>query len=539
MDAMTDGRGAGRLSRCHAEKRDGFAARRGVAKRLVALALFCLVSVQTMSIPAEASNQNAYRSASIVSVALGELGYKERENSNYSKYGEWYGCSDVYWCDMFVSWCANEAGYPKSLFPRDKSCTSHMRAFERMGAYHPSRSRGGNYIPLQGDLIFFYDANKYPKGNVLLHVGIVLFVEGDTVCTIEGNTRTTRRDYDYCSELAALRENEPKSITDCVSIKQYELGERCIHGYAAPAYGDRSVLELDSYVDMAEFRNDMSAVERLVDAGVMGKTSAYTFSPKYGMTRGEFVESLMALYELSGCEDGVLPFDDAPETASCYDALLTARSIGVIDAAEGNLFDLGHYISSMDAQEIITKTLAYLDRPNRTFPFPDGDMSYLLTQYTNRIDIARAFFELLTDMETPSESPAAITVDGELVSCPAMILNDANYVALTEARQYISDGFGGAQESAAALDALAEQINAAAQEQSGVRPDAARVFVRTMKVLVSGEEKSVDYFLRGGVGYVKIRDFVSVNGFDISWDANTNTVCIERAYVEQDNGSLA
>lgn len=452
---------------------------------------------------------------------------------------KWYGYPNAYWCDMFVSWCAKEAGYPKSLFPWDKSCTSHMRTFERMGAYHPSLSRGGDYIPRQGDLIFFYDANKYPKGNVLLHVGIVLFTEGNTVCTIEGNTRTTRRDYDYCSELAAQRENEPESIKDCVSIKQYALSERCIHGYAAPAYGDRSVLTLDSYVDMAEFQDDRPAVERLVDAGIMGKTSAFTFSPKYGMTRGEFVESLMALYELSGWEEGTIPFDDVPETASCYDALLTARSIGVIDAAQDNLFDPNHYISSLDAQEIITKTLAYLDRPDRTFSFPDGEMSYLLTQYTNRIDLARAFYELLTDMVAPTGSAAGITVDGESVSCPTMITNDTNYVALHEARQCISDGFAGSQESVAALDALAEQINAAAQERSGVKPDATRAFVRTMNVLVGEEEKSVEYFLYGGVGYVEIRDFVSVNGFDISWDADTNTILIERASGEQGSGGIA
>lgn len=108
-----------------------------------------------------------------------------------------------------------------------------------------------------------------------------------------------------------------------------------------------------------------------------------------------------------------------------------------------------------------------------------------------------------------------------------------------EARQCICDGFAGSQESSAELDAIAERIDAALSEQSTVRPDATRVFVRTMNVLVGEEEKSVEYFLHGGGGYVKVRDFVSVNGFDIFWEGSTNTVCIERAPSVQDDGGVA
>lgn len=494
-----------------------------LTNRLVAILLSGIIAAGALSVPVGAANRTTYSSAAIVSVALGELGYREGENGNYSKYGAWYGYSDAYWCDMFVSWCANKAGYPKSLFPRDKSCTMHMQSFARMGEYYPSQSRGGDYMPRQGDLIFFYDADNHPSGNVLIHVGIVLFVEGDTVCTIEGNTRTTRRDYDYCSVVLPLREEEPESITDYVAIKQYKLSERCIHGYAAPNYGDRTALELGSYADMVEFQDDLSAVKALVEAKVMGKTSTFTFSPKYGMARGEFVESLMALYELSGYENGTKQFADVPETARYGDALLTARSIGVIDGYEGNLFEPEQYISSQDAQEIITKTLAYLDRPDLAFPFPDGDMSYLLTQYTNRIDIARALSALLADLATPMASSARLTVDGTPVTCSLMVIDDTNYVAIDEARRYISG------ESASEIEADAELPDGAPQEERGVKRHATRVFVDAAPILVDEEEKTMRSFTYEGVEYVKIRDFADVNGYDISWEESTNTICISRA----------
>ncbi|MBE7003088.1 MAG: CHAP domain-containing protein [Ruminococcaceae bacterium] len=487
---------------------------RAVANRLIAVLLAGILAAGMLNVSALAAGKNSYRSASIVSVALGELGYSERENSNYSKYGVWYGCSNAYWCDMFVSWCASKAGYPKSFFPRNKSCTLHMQSFARMGEYYPSQSRGGDYTPRQGDLIFFYDADKHPKGDVLLHVGIVLFVEGDIVCTIEGNTRTTRQDYDYCSVILPLREVEPESITDYVAVKQYRLSERCIHGYAAPNYGDRTVLELGSYVDMAEFPDDLPGVEALVDAGIMSKTSAFTFSPKYGMTRGEFVKSIMTLYELSGYEDGTAQYADVPEAADYYDALLTAKSLGVIGACEDELFEPEKYISSQDAQEIISNTLACLGRPDLTFSFPDGDMSYLLTQYTNRIDIARALSQLLAELASPTESSAQMTVDGASVACPLLMIDGVNYVATDEARRCLAS-----EADVWACPGTAPELHAAER-------NATRVFVNTAQVLVGEKEKAVSYFVYGGAEYVKLRDCAALNGFQVFWDADANTVCL-------------
>lgn len=55
----------------------------------------------------------------LIQVAMNELGYLEKRSnrdlsnktanageSNFTKYGEWYGMNGAYWCQMFVSWCA-------------------------------------------------------------------------------------------------------------------------------------------------------------------------------------------------------------------------------------------------------------------------------------------------------------------------------------------------------------------------------------------------------------------------------------------------
>lgn len=47
----------------------------------------------------------------IVEIASAEIGQKEQpENSNETKYGEWFGLNGVAWCGIFVSWVYAMAG---------------------------------------------------------------------------------------------------------------------------------------------------------------------------------------------------------------------------------------------------------------------------------------------------------------------------------------------------------------------------------------------------------------------------------------------
>lgn len=48
--------------------------------------------------------------SNIIEVAEKEIGYKEKDNANLTKYGEWFGMDGFAWCGIFVSWVYAQAG---------------------------------------------------------------------------------------------------------------------------------------------------------------------------------------------------------------------------------------------------------------------------------------------------------------------------------------------------------------------------------------------------------------------------------------------
>ena len=124
------------------------------------------------------------RRDALVRVANGE---PRGELSTPNKYTEWHPVdrqkfswlrsptTNYDWCAIFVSWCANRAGIPTTVIPKEPA-VSNMRAFfERNNRFRtPS-----NYVPRVGDVVFVTNG----------HVGIVVGVSGNNITTIEGNTR--------------------------------------------------------------------------------------------------------------------------------------------------------------------------------------------------------------------------------------------------------------------------------------------------------------------------------------------------------------
>lgn len=137
----------------------------------------------------------------LIRVAIGELGYRETP-VNVTKYGEWYG-TQSYWCAMFVSWCANQAGISENVIPKHSYCPNGAQWFMDMGRWY---YRSSSYRPKPGDIVYFYT-----EGGIN-HVGIVESVEGSTLRTIEGNT------------------------SDMVARRSYNLSDTYIAGYGSPNY---------------------------------------------------------------------------------------------------------------------------------------------------------------------------------------------------------------------------------------------------------------------------------------------------------------
>ena len=116
--------------------------------------------------------------AGLLAVARGQLGYHESGGS--SKFGAWYGTGfdDAPWCDMFVSWCAAQAG-AGAIIGKYAYTPYHAEWFNARDQY--------NRTPAVGAIVF-YDWHGVRTINHIDHVGIVESVRSDAVVAIEGNT---------------------------------------------------------------------------------------------------------------------------------------------------------------------------------------------------------------------------------------------------------------------------------------------------------------------------------------------------------------
>jgi len=217
------------------------------------LALVCVIALAFTCVPMSvfAAYENTHTNTGdqaydIVAVAETQVGYLEGSlsgtvagSNNYTKYGKWYadyfsspGFAYGAWCAMFVSWCANQAGIPSSIMYYHASCTTAVREWKNRGLFH---ARSG-YTPKAGDIIYF------GSGNESTHVGIVRYVSGGYVYTIEGNT--------------SGQHGEINEGGGCFK-KSYALSYSRILGYASPNYieSGSSAEKIGTYVITASSLN--------------------------------------------------------------------------------------------------------------------------------------------------------------------------------------------------------------------------------------------------------------------------------------------
>ena len=394
-------------------------------------------NIQEIEAISRKSSINNGSSAQVIAAALAQVGYTERSDE-YTLFGEWYGIPNGYWCDMFVSWCANQAGVSWNVFPASSSCTLHVNQFKQQGRFYPSAIRGGSYIPQQGDLIFFYEPEEYPSGNVSSHVGLVLYVENGYVYTIEGNALANRLDSWDARWIGGQEESEEP--LNRVTVNHYPLDNRRILGYASPNYQNRDPLALDGFVDLGIYADRADIFNALDTQGIMTATSSHTYSPRHGMTRGDFLTALMKVYGLSGGGQDVSSYDDVSSDTSCYDAVMTARSVGIIGAGTDNLFFPNSYISGSEAQDMISRTLQYVGMANQTFSFSSGD-SLRYGDYTIRADLASALYTLSLTAKPTVKYTASFQSNGAEGTLPSAAVSEYNQITLPEPGVLQRDGY--------------------------------------------------------------------------------------------------
>lgn len=157
----------------------------------------------------------------MISVATAEVGYREKKY--YSKYGAWYGEPHAYWCNCFVSWCANKADIVDKLIPSAAYTETSCRWFVRKNAF---QFRASGYTPHKGDCIYF--KLRTDPLRTVTHIGLVREdSDGTVVKTIEGNL-TYPADDTYSE----------------VRLCQYSLDDTDIVGYG-DIYAVAAGLDLD------------------------------------------------------------------------------------------------------------------------------------------------------------------------------------------------------------------------------------------------------------------------------------------------------
>lgn len=122
----------------------------------------------------------------LLAVMAAHKGYRERING-WTKFGQWYedlkqapGFAVAPWCQMSISWAAEQAGIPDSVIPR-------MAYTPYAAEWFADRGQWGR-IPRVGALVF-YDWSGSHSIAAIDHVGIVKGVLTDgRILTLEGNT---------------------------------------------------------------------------------------------------------------------------------------------------------------------------------------------------------------------------------------------------------------------------------------------------------------------------------------------------------------
>ncbi len=235
---------------------------------VLALALACV----PMSVFAAYENTHVNTgdmAADIVSVAMTQVGYLEGSyagttagRNNVQKYGLWYdqnvdniGVKAAPWCAAFVSWCANQAGVPSSIVYYHAYCPSGVNWFKNQGRFQYAASRGGSYVPKAGDIVYFAPSGSSTSS----HIGIVRYVSGGYVYTVEGNTSGQKGE-----------DNDGGGVF----AKSYALSYNRLLGYGIPNYETTpgaTASKVGTYKITASSLNVRSSTDTSSDANIVGE----------------------------------------------------------------------------------------------------------------------------------------------------------------------------------------------------------------------------------------------------------------------------
>lgn len=181
----------------------------------------------------------ASTAAAMIKAATADLGFKEGANNN-TKFGKWYGLNYNPYCDMAISYWAEQSG-SADVVGKFAYCPSHVNAFKAKGRWY---SR--NAAAKKGDIVFF----DWDGDGVADHVGVVErdSAAGAAVATIEANTS---------SGMAGSQSNGD-------GVYRRTRYRSSILGFGRPAYKAASVI--DKVKDVITSKGKTVSLAAVIDA---------------------------------------------------------------------------------------------------------------------------------------------------------------------------------------------------------------------------------------------------------------------------------
>lgn len=147
----------------------------------------------------------------VIAIARSQIGVRESPpESNYQKYGAWYGWNGVYWCDQYLSWCFAMANALNLIGGKSASVALTASRMRTMGRY------GAN--PTIGGIAFFNDYTHIE----LITGGITRY----SLNTIGGNTS-----------------GAAGSISNGGGVFANTRSRSLLRGYGVPAYAGASPVQ--------------------------------------------------------------------------------------------------------------------------------------------------------------------------------------------------------------------------------------------------------------------------------------------------------
>ena len=125
-----------------------------------------------------------------------------------------YGMANVAWCAEFVASVAKVTGILGKCIYHTAMAEEHARSGVRshMGIFYLSKSCGGSYVPVVGDLILFRRGKARVDQYTASHIGIVIESKDGIAYTVEGNTGSGGSN----SDRHVLRRNHSLSAGDVI-----------------------------------------------------------------------------------------------------------------------------------------------------------------------------------------------------------------------------------------------------------------------------------------------------------------------------------